>query len=310
VIAVTGAAGFIGGAIARTLDSAGADVLAIDAAEKTDFVGDQEFLDKDEFLRRVTGNLPLPTIDAVVHQGACADTTLRDVDFMRRENCVYALAVLRFCLAHRIPFLYASSAAVYGRARSFQEEGVFGAGLTEYAYSKALLDSNVRRLLPGAHSQVAGLRYFNVYGPGEERKGPMASMVLRLWRQLERSGTMRLFDASHGYAAGEQRRDFVAVEDVVAVNLWFLEHPDRSGIFNVGSGESRSFNDVARVLASMHGGGKIEYVAMPESLRPRYQAFTRADLRELRAVGFRRPFRSLDVGVIAYISQLRAAAAA
>src|SRR5207248_544196 len=182
----------------------------------------------------------LPRIDAVMHQGACADTTLRDLDFMRQENCVYALAVLRFCLANRTPFLYASSAAVYGRARSSRENGAFTAPLTEYAYSKALLDSNVRRLLPEARNHVVGLRYFNVYGPGEERKGSMASMVLQLWRQLERDGCMRLFDASHGYAAGEQRRDFVAVEDVVAVNLWFLEHPDRSGIFNVGSGESRS----------------------------------------------------------------------
>ena len=123
MIAVTGAAGFIGGAIARALDSAGADVLGIDAAAKADLVGSQEFLDKDEFLRRVTRSLPLPAIDAVVHQGACADTTLRDVDFMRRENCTYALAVLRLCLARRIPFLYASSAAVYGRGRSFQEAG-------------------------------------------------------------------------------------------------------------------------------------------------------------------------------------------
>ena len=308
MIAVTGAAGFIGGAIGRALDSAGVDVIAIDAATKADHAAPGEFLDKDEFRRRMAEDLPLPEIEAFVHQGACADTTLSDVDYMCRENCEYALAVLRFCLARRIPFLYASSAAVYGNARSFTEDGASDAPLTEYAYSKALLDSKVRRLLSTSRSQVVGLRYFNVYGPGEKRKGSMASMVFQLWTQLEQDGRMRLFDASHGFAAGEQQRDFVAVEDVVAVNLWFLEHPDRSGIFNVGSGQSRSFNDVARLLASVHGGGEIEYTAMPDSLRPRYQAFTRADLRALRAAGFRRPFRSLEVGITSYISELRASA--
>ena len=189
-----------------------------------------------------------------MHLGACTDTTERDEGYLFRNNVQYSERLLRWALARRVPFVYASSAAVYGHGPRFGEEPAHEAPLTGYGRSKWLFDQRVRAALPAASGQVVGLRYFNVYGPGEAHKGAMASIVFHLHGACRAGRPARLFGASHGWAAGEQRRDFVHVADIVAVTEWFLEHPARSGIFNVGTGTSASFNELARLVLARCGG--------------------------------------------------------
>jgi ADP-L-glycero-D-manno-heptose 6-epimerase len=264
-------------------------------------------LDKDELLTRIEGgNLGWPRCEGVVHLGAHTDTTDRDEGRLFRNNVQYSERLLAWALARGVPFLYASSAAVYGHGPWFAERPEFEAPLSGYARSKWLFDQQVRAVLAAAPSQVVGLRYFNVYGPGEAHKGPMASMVYRLREARRAGGPMRLFGESHGWAAGEQRRDFVHVADAVAVTRWFLERPDRSGIFNVGTGASTSFNELARLVSSHGGGGVIEYVPMPAAVRAAYQSYTCADLSALRRAGYAAAFQPVGVKVPEYLRQLDA----
>jgi ADP-L-glycero-D-manno-heptose 6-epimerase len=223
-----------------------------------------------------------------------------------------------------VPFLYASSAAVYGGGAVFREERSFEAPLNVYGYSKFLFDQYVRRMLPERTAQIAGFRYFNVYGPREQHKERMASVVWHFYRQHASEGRVRLFEGSGGYAAGEQRRDFVSIEDVVKVNLDFLDHPERSGIFNVGTGKAATYNEVAaatinacrasagegrRSLAELVAAGTISYVAFPPALAGRYQSFTEADLARLRASGYAAPMLGIDEGVARYVERLISGAA-
>jgi ADP-L-glycero-D-manno-heptose 6-epimerase len=219
-------------------------------------------------------------------------------------NYAYSRRLLDVCLARRIPLIYASSASVYGAGPLFREDPACESPLNPYAYSKLLFDQRVRRVLPDARSQVVGLRYFNVYGPREAHKGEMASVAYKLHRELEAGDRVRLFEGSAGYAAGEQRRDFVWVGDVVALNLWFLDHPDRSGVFNAGTGRAQTFNDVARAVIAWHGRGRIEYAPFPAGLRDAYQSYTQADLSALRAVGYTAAFLSVEEGVPRYLDWL------
>jgi ADP-L-glycero-D-manno-heptose 6-epimerase len=177
-----------------------------------------------------------------------------------------------------------------------------------YGYSKFLFDQYVRRILSKATCQIAGFRYFNVYGPREQHKGSMASTALHFDRQLREDGEARLFEGSDGYGDGEQRRDFVHVDDVVAVNLWFLDHPAVSGIFNVGTGRSQTFNDVARAAIAWHRRGRIRYVPFPDQLAGSYQSFTEADLARLRAAGCDREFMGVEEGVARYLGWLHGGA--
>jgi ADP-L-glycero-D-manno-heptose 6-epimerase len=317
MIIVTGAAGFVGSNLVRALNAAGRrDVIAVD--DLTD--GDRfrnladcqiaDYLDRDEFRALVRRGLPGIPVEAILHQGACADTTESDGRLMMDVNYAYAKEVLHAALDRRAALVYASSASVYGLARRCVEEPACERPLNVYAYSKWQFDNYVRRLIGSlpASATVVGLRYFNVYGPREAHKGRMASMVWQLYRQLVETGVARLFSGTDGYADGEQRRDFVAVADVAAVNLHFaLASPPRRTIVNVGTGVARSFNDIARTLIARLGRGRIEYLPFPEALRGKYQSFTRADLTNLRAAGYAKPFLTLEQGIDQLLAELAGA---
>lgn len=312
MIVVTGGAGFIGSNLVRGLNAAGHDDILVvddlsDGHKFANLVDCRifDYWDKDEFAQRLGNSLPsVPS--AIFHQGACAVTTEWDGRYMMDTNYRYSMDVLQYCTARSVPLIYASSAAVYGASTQFIEgDDAAERPLNVYGYSKLLFDRYVRRQFGVAGAQIAGLRYFNVYGPGESHKGPMASVAYHLNEQLLAGGKLRLFGAHDGYEAGEQRRDFVHVDDVVAVNLWLLEHPDVSGIFNVGTGRSATFNELSQAVVAWHGRGSIEYIPFPDALKKSYQSFTEADIGALRAAGYERPFLDVRAGVAAYLDELR-----
>lgn len=311
---VTGGAGFIGSNLVHGLNRSGyTDILVVD--ELTDGrkfrnivnADVRDYLDKDEFRRLLDrDNASLKGVTAVFHQGACTDTTEWDGRFMMENNYTYSRQLLDFCSTRRLPFIYASSAAIYGTGDKFVEEAARERPVNVYGYSKYLFDAYVRARLTERTSQVVGLRYFNVYGPGEAHKEAMASVVWHFNRQILDQGEVRLFRGSGGYADGEQQRDFVHVDDVVQVNLWLLANPGSAGIFNVGTGTSRSFNDVANAVIAWHGRGRIRYIDFPASLRDSYQSFTQADITALRGAGYEAGFLTLEEGVARYLDWLNA----
>lgn len=309
---VTGGAGFIGSNLARLLiEQTGDDVVVVDDlrdGHKFVNIADlaiADYLDKDEFLARIERDAGfLRGVDSVLHQGACSTTTEWDGRYMMQNNFTYSKRLLERCLEADVPFLYASSAAVYGGSEAFGEDPANELPLNVYGYSKLLFDRYVRRLDIERGRQVVGLRYFNVYGPREQHKGAMASVAWHFSNQLASDGEVRLFEGSGGYADGEQRRDFVHVDDVCAVNLWFLEHRDVSGVFNAGTGRAQSFNEVANAVIGWHGKGRIRYVPFPAHLRGAYQSFTQADLTALRDAGCDVRFRDVATGVRDYLDVL------
>jgi ADP-L-glycero-D-manno-heptose 6-epimerase len=326
-IVVTGAAGFIGANLVKALNARGErQILAVDNLANVAKVANladcdiADYLDKAEFIARIEAGDFDGDIDLVLHQGACSDTTETDGRYVMQNNYRYSVTLLDWCQDNDVPFIYASSASVYGAGTTFRESRECEAPLNVYAYSKFLFDQYVRGMLPERTAQVAGFRYFNVYGPREAHKrGRGASVAFNAFEQYRRDGKVRLFEGSGGYAAGEQRRDFVSVDDAVAVNLAFVDHPGRSGIFNVGSGRAASFNALAaatingcRAAQGLHAltldemvrDGAIEYVPMPAALAGRYQSFTEADLTRLRAAGYAAPMRAIDEGVGRYVEWL------
>jgi ADP-L-glycero-D-manno-heptose 6-epimerase len=309
---VTGGAGFIGSHLVRALNDQGiTDVLAVDdlsRGAKFENLRDcvlADYMDKAE-LRRWVERDGLPRLTAILHQGACADTMERDGRYLMDNNFTCSKELLHFALRRGTPFVYASSASVYGLERDAREDPARERPLNAYGWSKLVFDQHVRRALPGAKSTVVGLRYFNVYGPRERHKGRMASMVHQLWRQLHEGGVARLFEGTEGYADGEQRRDFVYVGDVARVNLDFAHGPPRQGVFNLGTGRSESFNRVARLIIEQLGRGRIEYIPFDPALVGRYQSYTQAELGALRAVGWDQPFSSLEDGVRASVAAWQA----
>jgi len=312
MIVVTGGAGFIGSNLVRELNVRGRDDIVVvdDLRAGRKFLNlvacdIADYWDRDEFLERLeNGAIARP--ETIFHQGACAVTTEWDGRYMLDNNYRYSVRLYEYCAANEVPLIYASSAAVYGASKVFKEDDrAAERPLNVYGYSKLLFDQYVRRHARRARAQVAGLRYFNVYGPGEAHKGSMASVAFHLQRQVAEHGEARLFEGSGGYSAGEQRRDFVYVGDVASVNLWLLEHPDVSGIFNVGTGASASFNDVARaIIAGMHKGA-IRYIPFPPELAASYQSFTQADISALRAAGYSAPFEDVRAGIASYLDALR-----
>lgn len=313
MIIVTGGAGFIGSNIVQALNARGrTDILVVDdLTDGTKFanIADAQladYLDKNEFLQRLeAGDDFGGAIEAVLHQGACSTTTEWDGRYMMENNYRYSKVLLHWCLERSIPFIYASSAATYGGGTVFNEDPQYERPLNVYGYSKVLFDQYVRRIQASAKSQIAGFRYFNVYGPREQHKGSMASVAFHLNNQLRAEGKVKLFEGCDGYGNGEQRRDFVYVGDVVDVNLWFLDNSKVSGIFNVGTGRSQSFNDVAKGVLKAHGRGELIYVPFPDKLKGRYQSFTEADLSRLRAAGYEGKFHTVEQGVERYMEWLK-----
>lgn len=308
---MTGGAGFIGSNVVAALNNRGIDdILVVDDltdGQKFWNLSDKavaDYMDMDEFRERVRRGESFGRVDAVLHQGACAVTTEWNGKYMMDVNHAYSKELLAWAQERKVPFVYASSAAVYGMETSFVEEPTAEAPINPYAYSKWLFDQHVRRVLPDARSPIVGLRYFNVYGPGEAHKGAMASVAYHLDKQLREGGEVRLFQGSHGYADGEQRRDFVYVSDVAAVNLWFVDHPEVSGVFNVGTGRSEPFNAIARAVIDWHGRGTLRYVPFPPHLAGSYQPFTQADLTRLRAAGCDVSFRPVADGVRSYLDHI------
>jgi len=325
-IVVTGAAGFIGANLVRALNERGeTDIIAVDNlanADKFRNLADctiADYLDKEEFLARIAGGDFDDDVAAILHQGACSDTMESDGRYMMRNNYRYSVTLLDHCQNNDIPFLYASSASVYGGGKAFVERREHEAPLNVYGYSKFLFDQYVRRVLPERTAPIVGFRYFNVYGPREAHKGRMASVAFHFFNQYRANRQVRLFEGCDGYAAGEQQRDFVAVSDVVRANLHFLGEARRSGIFNLGSGRAQSFNDVAVAvinacraeagepplsLVELVRAGAIEYIAFPPQLVGKYQSFTQADLTALRAAGYGAPMTSVEAGVRDYVERM------
>jgi len=311
MIIVTGGAGFIGSNIVKGLNQQGIkDILVVDNltdGRKFKNIVDcdvLDYMDQDDFLALITqDSIPsgFENVEAIFHEGACSATTEWDGRYMMHNNYEYSKAVLDFCLATQAAFIYASSAAVYGDGQDFKESRQYEKPLNVYGYSKFLFDQYVRDILPEATNQIVGCRYFNVYGPREFHKGSMSSVAFHLNNQLLENNVIKLFEGCDGYDNGEQRRDFIYVEDVVAVNLWFLDHPDVSGIFNVGTGRSQSFNDVAHAVIDWHKRGTLEYIPFPDHLKGRYQSFTQADIAALRAAGCDVSFKTVEEGVKAYL---------
>lgn len=325
-IVVTGAAGFIGSNIVKGLNARGIDsIIAVDDLTQGDKFRNladlqiEDYIDADEFYGAFQDGA-FGKVEAVFHEGACSDTMESDGKYMMDNNYGVSCALFEACQQRGTRLLYASSAAVYGGSDTFQETPQFELPLNVYGYSKLLFDQRMRREcgkdFKRNKRQVVGFRYFNVYGPREQHKGRMASVAFHQFNQFREQGKVKLFGEYGGYGPGEQKRDFVFVDDVVAVNLWFFDHPEKSGIFNLGSGRAQPFNDVAvGVIDALHQGGVqdtatavdlglLEYIPFPDALRGKYQCYTQADLTALRAAGCDHAFADVQTGVARYMAAL------
>ena len=328
-IVVTGAAGFIGSNIVKGLNARGIDdIIAVDDLRDGDKFRNladlqiADYVDVDDFYE-LFAEAAFGQVEAVFHEGACSDTMELDGKYMMDNNYTLSCELFQACQEQGTRLLYASSAATYGGSDSFREVPEFEKPLNVYGYSKLLFDQRLRRELgakfENSATQVAGFRYFNVYGPREQHKGRMASVAFHQFNQFQSEGKVKLFGDYGGYSAGGQMRDFVFVDDVVAVNLWFLDHPQVSGIFNLGSGQAQPFNDVALTvvnslrkfqalapltLEEAARGGLIDYIPFPEALVGKYQCYTQADLSALRAAGCTHPFSTVQNGVASYMNSL------
>jgi ADP-L-glycero-D-manno-heptose 6-epimerase len=313
MIIVTGGAGMIGSNIVAALNAAGrTDIIVVDDltdGHKVANLADlhiADYLDKDDLFAAVD-NGSLGRIEVVFHQGACSTTTEWNGKYMMEVNYAYSKRLLHSCLDLRVPFLYASSASVYGGGSEFREDPALENPLNVYAYSKKLFDDYVRRnvFCSEEHSPVCGLRYFNVYGPREQHKGTMASVAFHLFNQVGRGENPKLFGEYGGFGPGEQSRDFVHVGDVADVNLWLWKR-GVSGIFNCGTGRAQPFRAIADTVINELGTGEIEFIPFPEHLKGKYQSFTQADMTRLRSAGYNGSFRSVEEGVRDYVAWLKA----
>ena len=319
MIIVTGGAGLIGSNIVSALNQRGRhDILVVDHLKNGRKMHNLaeldicDYMDKDDFLVRVRDRRDFGAIEAIFHLGACSATTEWDGQFVMRNNFEYSKELLHWCQEIGAQYSYASSASVYGlAANGFAEERVCEKPINMYAYSKFQFDQYVRSVSGKLRHQVVGFRYFNVYGPGEAHKGSMSSTPFHFNNQVLASGVCKLFEGTDGYENGGQKRDFVFVQDCAAVNLWFMDHSNKSGIFNLGTGQARSFNDVANAVLAWHKrhrqvDARIAYVPFPEQLKGAYQSYTQADLSALRAAGYDGRFHDVAEGVAKYMDWLNA----
>ena len=311
MLIVTGGAGFIGSQLVQELNRRGhTDILVVDNLERSEKFRNlsdlviQDYMDKRTFRARLDAGTFDLQAEAIFHNGACSDTMGGDGRYMLENNFGDSKAVLNYALSRGIPLVYASSAATYGAGPRFAPDPANERPLNVYGYSKLLFDQHVRHILPQARSTVVGLRYFNVYGPREDHKGRMMSVLHQLLRQLRDEGVCRLFAGSGGYGPGEQLRDFVHVGDVVDMGLHFASGPMATGIFNAGTGRARSFNAIAQTLIKLLGRGRIEYIPFPAELEGKYQSYTEADLTGLRAAGYSRPATELEEGIRLTLEEL------
>ena len=324
-VVVTGAAGFIGSNIIQGLNARGIDdIIAVDDLTQGDKFRNladlkiADYVDADLFYDAFADGL-FGKVDAVFHEGACSDTMETDGKYMMDNNYTLSCGLFRACQERGARLLYASSAATYGGSASFTESPEFEKPLNVYGWSKLLFDQRLRREIgndfAGGQHQVVGFRYFNVYGPREQHKGRMASVAFHQFHQFRKDGKVKLFGEYGGYGPGQQERDFVFVDDVVAVNLWFFDRPEKSGLFNLGTGRAQPFNDIATSVASALTGkahtaasaataGLLEYIAFPDALRGKYQCHTQADLTALRGAGCDHAFADVQTGVAKYMAWL------
>ncbi len=313
MIIVTGGAGFIGSNLVKGLNNnKERDILIVDhlgEGEKYKNLLDIKFfdyIDKEDFLKNIiSGKFDNEEIRVIFHLGACTNTMNYDVGYMVLNNYEYSKVLLNYSLKKNIPFIYASSASIYGNGKiGFVEREECETAINPYAFSKLLFDRYVRKILYKSKSQVVGLRYFNVFGPKEFHKEKMASVIYQFYSQLKKTGVINLFKGIDGYKDGEQKRDFIYIDDVVKVNLFFYKHPDKGGIFNCGTGNAMTFNFLANKLIEVNKIGKIKYIDFPEKLRNKYQNFTKAKLSKLLKTGYKQGFTPLGKAIEYYYDYL------
>tara|TARA_B100000123_G_scaffold208084_1_gene157266 strand:+ start:617 stop:1558 length:942 start_codon:yes stop_codon:yes gene_type:complete len=310
MIIVTGGSGFIGTNLVRALLELNHKVLVVEELDRhsdkfknienvdvVDCVGHEVF--RKDLLNEKYKN----KIEYIFHLGACSKTTEQDREYIMDVNLNYSKMLLEYAANNAIKMVYASSASVYGDGNTFIEDEAYESSLNHYSESKLLFDNYVRENFDKINSQIVGMRYFNVYGPYEQHKGVMSSVIFHFYNQIRDTGKLNLFRGSHGYSDGEQRRDFVYVKDTIDIKVWFMEN-NISGIYNVGTGKSRSFNDVANSVIDFHKSGHINYIDFPRALERQYQAFTEADLTNLRNAGYKGISTELEDGVKSYLSFL------
>jgi len=305
MIIVTGGAGFIGSNIIKGLNALGEErIVVVDNLENSEKIRNlsslriYDYVDKREFIRNIES---FRGVNVIFHQGACTNTMENNGRYLMENNYDYSKRLVNFCMESGIRFIYASSASVYGDgSRGFREERECERPLNAYAYSKFLFDEYIRRVIDSSPVQIVGLRYFNVYGPGEWHKGRMASVIYQFYNQVKSEGKIRLFEGSERF-----KRDFIYIRDVVKVNLFFYEREDISGIFNCGTGRARSFLEVAEIVSSICNNADIEFIPFPEDLKGKYQAYTCADLSKLRKAGYKDAFTQIEEGIREYIKILR-----
>jgi len=310
MIIVTGGAGFIGSNIVKTLNKRGKkNIIIVDDLNDnnkmknlidlsfSDYVHFEDFFEKFAYSKE--------NVETIFHQGACSDTTIDDLRYVMKVNFEYSKDLLKFAEKKQSSFIYASSASVYGNAlNGFKETKENEKPINYYAFSKFLFDQFVRSRMKKFRNQVVGLRYFNVYGPGEEHKGNMSSTAFQLYKQMKSNQVLKLFEGNEKYSDGEQKRDFIYVKDIVSVNLWFNQNKNKSGIFNLGTGKENSYNNLANAIIDFYKKGRIEYIPFPKKLIGSYQNFTKSDNTKLFEAGYDLPFYSLVNGINDYLSIL------
>lgn len=313
MIIVTGGAGFIGSNIVKGLNDRGReDILIVDdLTEMVKFKNIQglkalDYMDKDDFATALAnGKFDNVKIDVIFHEGACSDTMEYNGKYMMENNFEYTKNLMHFALKKKIQLIYASSASTYGSGKhGFSEKPACEEALNVYAFSKLFFDNYARRYFDNAESQLVGLRYFNVYGPQENHKGKMASMIFQMFNQWKAEGKVKLFEGFDGYGNGEQTRDFIYVKDVVKVNFFFWDHPELKGIYNCGTGHAHTFNTLAKGVLEYFGSGELEYVPFPEVLKGKYQSFTEADSSKLLAAGYDGGFTNIEEAIAEYCALL------